>query len=192
LIALYLPIALSPCLIPTRNPLPRALAAVNAVVVAVKLFDVCHDVQRGTPSGWRQFVTFLLNPFLLVRRCLPAEPRPSVRSDLLSAAGGALGLAAGITLLRAMFRTDWGGRPFLAEHVVKVAAFFLVVFSGLALAAASWRLLGGPARAVQRSSGSAGGFGLRLPWGMCGVLSLLVTPGAASSTPPAPVPPLLC
>ena len=146
LIALYLPIALSPCLIPARNPLSRALAAVNAVVIAVKLFDVRHDVQCGTPPGWRGFATFLLNPFVHVRRCLPAEPRPSVRSDLLSIAGAALGVAAGIILLRVLFRIDWGGRPFLAEHVSKVAAFFLAVLSGLALAAASWRLLGGMAR----------------------------------------------
>ena len=146
LVAMYVPIALSPCLVPPRNPLARALAAVNAVVLAVKLFDVRHDVQRGTRPGWREFVAFLLNPFVHVRRCLPAEPRPPIRSDLLSAAGGALGLVAGIILLRALLRIDWAGRPFLAEHVAKVAAFFLAVLSGLALAAAAWRLLGGMAR----------------------------------------------
>ena len=146
LIALYLPIALSPCLIPARNPLPRALAAVSAIVICVKLFDVRRDVRRGTPPGWREFVAFLLNPFVHVRRSLPAEPRPSVRGDLLQVLGAALGLAAGIILLRALFRVDWGGRPFFAEHVTKVVAFFLAVLSGLALAAASWRLLGGKGR----------------------------------------------
>ena len=45
-----------------------------------------------------------------------------------------------------LFRVDWDGRPFPAEHVGKVIAFFLAVLSGLALAASSWRLLGGRAR----------------------------------------------
>ena len=91
LTARYLPIALSPCLIPVRKPLPRALAAVNAVVLAVKLFDVRRDVQRGAGPDRAAFVTFLLNPFVHVRRCLPAEPRPSVAADLLSVAGGCSG-----------------------------------------------------------------------------------------------------
>ena len=146
LVAAYGLILVSPWLVPARNRLPRAAAAVNAVVVCVKLFDVRHDVRRGVRPGWGGFVAFLSNPFVHVRRCLGAEPRPTVRGDLLSAAGRALGLGAGVVLLRARFRVDWGGVPFLAEHVCKVAAFFLAVFSGLALAAATWRLLGGEAR----------------------------------------------
>jgi hypothetical protein len=74
------------------------------------------------------------------------EPRPSVRTDLVRLAGQAVGLVAGIFLLRALFGIDWDGYPFLVEHGSKVVAFFLAVFSGLALAAALWRLLGGMAR----------------------------------------------
>jgi hypothetical protein len=146
LIALCLPIALSPCLIPGDKPLPRFLAAVTAVVAAVKLFDIRHEVQRGTRLSWYVFMAFLLNPFVHVRRCLPTEPRPSVRTDLLGIVGGALGLVAGLVFLRVLFRVDWDGCPFLAEHGSKIVAFFLAVLSGLTFAAASWRLLGGMAR----------------------------------------------
>ena len=51
LVALYLPIALSPCVIPVRKPLPRAVAAVNGIILAVKLFDVRRDVRRGITPG---------------------------------------------------------------------------------------------------------------------------------------------
>ncbi len=146
LIALCLPIALSPCLIPTGKPLPRFLAAVVAVVILVKLFDLRHEVRCGSGPDWSAFVAFLANPFVHVRRCLPIEPQPSVRADLLRLAGRTVGLVVGILLLRALFRIDWDGYPFLVEHGSKVVAFFLAVFSGLAVAAALWRLLGGMAR----------------------------------------------
>jgi hypothetical protein len=145
-IALCLPIALSPCLVPEVKPLPRFLAAVAAVVIVVKLFDLRHEVRRGTRPDWHTFVAFLLNPFVHVRRCLPSEPRPPARTDLFWLAGGALGLVAGVVFLRALFQVDWDGLPFLAEHSSKVSAFFLAVCSGLAVVAASWRLLGGMAR----------------------------------------------
>jgi hypothetical protein len=146
LIALWIPIALSPCLVPAGKPLPRFLAAVVAVVIAVKLFDVRHEVRRGTGPSWYAFVAFLVNPFVHVRRCLPMEPHASVRADLLRLAGGTIGLASGILLLRALFQIDWEERPFLVEHGGKAVAFLLAVSSGLAVAAALWRLLGGMAR----------------------------------------------
>lgn len=146
LIALCLPIAMSPCLVPAGKPLPRFIAAAIAVVIVVKLFDVRHEARRGTEPNWSTFVTFLVNPFVHVRRCLPMEPRPSARTDLIRLAGATIGLVAGIVLLRALFGVDWDGRSFLAEHGSKVVAFLLAVFSGLAVAAALWRLLGGMAR----------------------------------------------
>jgi hypothetical protein len=146
LAASYVLLALSPALVPAGRPVLRFLAAVSAVVVAVKLFDVMHDVRRGAGPNWRQYVTFLGNPFAHVRRRLPDEPRPSRRADLLKLAAGLVGLAAGIVLLTVLFRADWGGWPFAVEHVSKVVAFFVAVLSGLAAAAALWRLLGGAAR----------------------------------------------
>jgi hypothetical protein len=119
---------------------------VTIVVIVVKLFDFRHEVQRGTQPNWSVFVGFLLNPFVHVRRCLPTEPRPSARTDLLGIVGGALGLVAGVAVLRVLSRIDWEAWPFLVEHGSKVIAFFLAVLSGLACASASWRLLGGMAR----------------------------------------------
>ncbi len=146
LIITSLAILLSPCLIPAGRPLPRFLAAVVAVAVAVKLFDLRHDVRRGDTPGWSTFLGFLANPFIHVRRCLPAEPQPSVQTDLQRLAAGTVGLLAGAYLLYVLFQVDWDRFPFLVEHLSKVAAFFLAVFSGLALLVSGWRLLGGRGR----------------------------------------------
>src|SRR5262249_42749725 len=93
-----------------------------------------------------QFAIFLGNPFVHVRRRLPDEPRPPQRADLLKLASGLVGVVLGAALLTRLFRVDWGGWPFAVEHVSKVVAFLVTVLSGLAAAAALWRLLGGAAR----------------------------------------------
>jgi hypothetical protein len=146
LVASYLVMGASPGLIPSGRPVPRFLAAVSAVVVAVKLFDVLHDVRRGAGPSWRQFATFLTDPFVHVRRRLADEPRPSRRADLLKLASGLVGLVVGIVLLTRLFRVDWERWTFAVEHVSKVLAFFVAVLSGLTAAAALWRLTGGAAR----------------------------------------------
>jgi hypothetical protein len=138
--------ALSPGVVPSSRPLMRFLASASAVVVAVKLFDVLHDVRRGAGPSWHEFLTFLANPFVHVRRRLPDERRPTRRADLLNLASGLAGLGCGIGFLKLLFRVDWYGWPFAVEHVNKVLAFFVAVLSGLAAAAALWRLSGGAAR----------------------------------------------
>jgi hypothetical protein len=146
LIALCPPMALSPCLIPPVNRLPRFLAAVTAVVIIVKLLDHRHEVRRGGGPNWYVFVAFVMNPFVHVRRCLPMEPQSTLRMDLFRLIQSTFGLAGGIILLWLLFHVDWHALPFLAEHASKVTAFLLAVFSGLAIASALWRLSGGRAR----------------------------------------------
>jgi hypothetical protein len=146
LIALLPPILLAPCLVPAVNRLPRFLAAMIAVIIIVKLFDLRHEVRRGGGPNWYGFVAFLVNPFVHVRRCLPMEPQPTLRMHLIRLIRVMLGLAGGLVILWVLFHVDWSAFPFLAEHVSKVTAFLLALFSALALAAALWRLLGGKAR----------------------------------------------
>ena len=139
-------IVMTPWLVPADDPLLRFLASMLAAVVAIKLIDVSLDVrQRSTPT-WREYLDFLANPFVLVRRCLALERRPSLHENLVSLVGGSLGCATGLALLFGLFSVDWSSLHFLAEHVSKVVAFMLTVTSGLTAATALWRLCGGTAR----------------------------------------------
>jgi hypothetical protein len=136
----------SPLLVPSDRPLLRFLAAVAAVTVAAKLYDVQLDSRCGSRPSLAPFASFLGNPFALVRRRLADEPRPAARENLLQLSGGVLGLSTGVALLLGLFRVDWEGYPFLVEHASKVAAFYVAVLSGLNAAAGLWRLAGGVAR----------------------------------------------
>ena len=139
-------IVMTPWLVPSDDPLLRFLASMLAAVVAIKLIDVSLDVrQRSTPT-WREYLDFLANPFVLVRRCLALERRPSLHENLVSLVGGSLGCATGLALPFGLFSVDWSSLHFLAEHVSKVVAFMLTVTSGLTAATALWRLCGGTAR----------------------------------------------
>lgn len=136
----------SPWLVPADFLLLRLLASLSAAIVAIKVIDVALDVrQRSTPS-WREYLDFLANPFIYVRRCLALERRPTLHENLRSLMGGLVGCAVGLAVLDGMFRVDWSGRHFLAEHVGKVIPFMLSITFGLTAAAAGWRLCGGTAR----------------------------------------------
>jgi hypothetical protein len=141
-------ILLSPLWIAPDHPFLRFLAAVNAAWTAAKMFDVFHDLHRGAVVSYREFLAFLLNPFSLVRRRLPTEPRPPVTENFHRILLGSVGAAVGVSVLYELFRWDWSGGPFLLEHSVKVLVFFLTFFAGLEAATALWRLLFGPARAM--------------------------------------------
>lgn len=145
-LAACLLIALSPWLVPGAQPLARFLAAVSAAIVAIKVIDVSLDVQFRSVPTWREYVDFVANPFVHVRRCLSHERRPSRHENLKDAAQGSLGCAIGITLLIHLFNMTWVEWPFLAEHVGKVIVFMLTITSGLTASTALWRLAGGTAR----------------------------------------------
>jgi hypothetical protein len=136
----------SPLLVPPDRPLLRFFAAVAAVTVVVKLYDLQLDSRRGSRPSLVPFASFLGNPFSLVRRRLADEPRPAARENLLRLGGGILGLSAGTAFLVGLFRVDWERYPFLAEHASKVAAFYVALVSGLDTLAALWRVSGGVAR----------------------------------------------
>jgi hypothetical protein len=145
-LALCCSVLLSPLLIPPDRPLPRFFAAVAAVMVVVKLYDLHFDSRRGRRPSLVRFASFLGNPFSLVRRRLADEPRPTVLQNLLRLGRGVLGVSAGTAVLIGLFRVDWEGYPFLVEHAGKVAAFYVAVLGGLDAVAALWRLAGGVAR----------------------------------------------
>ena len=139
-------IVLSPWLVPADSPALRFLASISAAIVAIKVIDVSLDARQRSAPTWQEYFDFLANPFVYVRRCLALERRPTLHENLVSLVGGLVGCAVGLALLAALFKVDWSGRPFVAEHVSKVVALMLSITSGLTAAAAIWRLCGGTAR----------------------------------------------
>ena len=145
-LAVCLPIVLSPWLVPAEDRLSRLLASISAAIVAVKVIDVWLDAKLRSAPTWQEYLAFLANPFVHVRRCLSLERHPPWRESLRRLVMGSFGCAIGIGLLVGLFSLDWKGWPFLVEHVSKVVAFMLAIISGLTASAALWRLFGGRAR----------------------------------------------
>ena len=138
-------IAATPAIIPLAARLPRALAAVTAVTLAVKLYDLHVGAAAGVRSGALGFLTFLPNIFCLVHRKLDAAPHPPPRRDLLRGFLLATALVPAGALLVLAFKVDWTRYAFAAEHATKVVLFFLLVIPLANAAAAVWRLAGGRA-----------------------------------------------
>jgi hypothetical protein len=136
----------SPCLIPPGRPFLRFLAAVNAISLAVKLYDLDFAARRGIRPRLSEFLAFLPNFGSLVLRRLPAEPRPTARQNLSRLVLGGAGLTLGVAVLAALFRVDWDPYPFAVEHSAKLLGFYVALLPGVAALAAGWRLLGGRLR----------------------------------------------
>ena len=139
-------ILLSPWVIPAEQPLMRFLAAMSASIAAIKLIDAWLDQRRRSSLTWDEFVAFLANPFVLVRRCLPLERQVATRANVHRLIWGTAGCLVGIAVLRVLFYVDWQQWPFLVEHAAKVMALMVGIVSGLYAAAALWRSTGGAAR----------------------------------------------
>ena len=145
-VGMCLLVALSPGLISMQHPVLRFLASLSAATVAIKIIDLWLDIRLRSAPTWQEFLAFLANPFIYVRRCLPREPRPLSRHDLVRFLKESLICFTGIALLVAAFSIDWRDWPFLVEHSTKVVLFMLAIVSGLTALAALWRLTGGTAR----------------------------------------------
>jgi hypothetical protein len=146
LLALSVLIAASPALVQSDAKLARFAAALVAVVMLVKLYDLHVSAERNDRLSFGAHIVWLLNWFSIVHRKVDAEPRPPRAEDgrrLLVAASGCLG---GSLLLVWAFRVEWFGVPFLVEHSTKTLALFLALVPGASALCAAARLLGGRAR----------------------------------------------
>jgi hypothetical protein len=137
---------LSPWLIPTDELLQRFMASVSSAMVAVKVVDAWLDATHRCAPTWTEYVAFLANPFVHVRRCLPLERRPTPHQDAMALAVDSAKCAVGICLLVVAFGVDWKELPFLFEHGAKVSSLMLAIVYGLNASASLWRLGGGAAR----------------------------------------------
>lgn len=121
----------------------RLGAAVNAVMVAVKLIDLYLDPNQT--ADFRRFLVNLSNPFCLVQRKVTGRPRPPWQLDLLRfvllAAAGTIALLA----LIGVFQIDWRGHHLILEHCAKVIGLFLVIALVANAFSSLYRLIGLPA-----------------------------------------------
>jgi hypothetical protein len=146
LVVLGTGILLAPRIVPAGHPFGRALMAIAAVTVLVKLYDLHRGAERGRRPSAGEFAAFLPNIYALVWRGLDAEPRPSRRDDLRGLAVNLARLAAGGILVVVVFWIDWKGVSLVLEHCAKVVAVFLAIIPLSAVGASAWRLAGGRGR----------------------------------------------
>jgi hypothetical protein len=146
LIALGVPIALSPLWIPLEKPPLRMLAAMNATAILAKLYDLHVTANRSIRPGFPAFAAFLPNWFSIVWRRLAAEPSPTTRQNLIALFHALWKTAVAIALLKWLSHQDWREVPFLLEHCAKALALFLVIIPSSAIGTSLWRLGGGKAR----------------------------------------------
>ncbi len=139
-------ILLSPLVIPSHHPFGRLLAAVMAVALFVKVYDLNVGADRGHYPRFASVLFFLPNLSAVVLRKLDSEPQPSRREVVRHILHSVVTCALAIPLFVVVFRIDWHRWPFALEHSVKVLTFFLVLLPGVKLAVSVWRLLGGKAR----------------------------------------------
>jgi hypothetical protein len=139
-------VLLAPLLVAEEERFGRFLAALFAVALAVKLFDLHLGAGRGDFPGFRATFAFLINLTSIVLRKLHLEPRPARREDWRRSVAMGLASIPGVALFFGSFRLDWRGVPFAVEHCVKVLLFFLLIVPASSAGAAIWRLLGGRTR----------------------------------------------
>ena len=141
--SLQLAVLLTPLLVGPGRLFGRFLAAILAIALAVKLFDLHLGAVRGHRPGFRDMFTYLINLTSVVRRKLADEPRPGFCANLRRLAATTLAAVPGGLLFAACFQVDWRAIPFAVEHSAKVLAFFLLLVPAGGAGAAIWRLLGG-------------------------------------------------
>jgi hypothetical protein len=143
LVVTSLLILAAPLIVPERARLLRCIAAVNAVTTVIKLLDAHLGATAGRRPRLESFLGFLVNIFGLVQRKLDELPHPAPRADVRRLVWNGLGFVAGAALVAFVFHINWRALPFVAEHAVKVVAFFLALIPLSTAAAAAWRLAGG-------------------------------------------------
>src|SRR4030095_7897164 len=146
LVALALPIALSPLWVPRDVPGVRLLATLNAVSLLVKLYDLHVAASCSLVPSFPCFAAFLANWFCLVWRRLDKEPQPSFQQILQRLAWAALQTGAAVIVLVWLVRRDWAGTPFAVEHCAKALSLFVALIPLSALGVSFWRLAGGRPR----------------------------------------------
>ena len=99
-------------------------------VLTPKLLDACLSPSTWRGHRFRDWLAYLLNPFVLVYRAHLDDPGAPVGDSIRRVAGGLLRMSAGAAILFLAFRHDFTGGSFWVEHAVKTLAVYLLFFDG--------------------------------------------------------------
>jgi hypothetical protein len=144
LILTVLVLAPLPLLVPGDLRWLRFCAVLGTLLIGGKLFDL-HQQREPVPDV-AEFLRYLVNPFTAVWRKLDAEPRYSALENLQRFAAGFAAYAIGAWLFWIVYAADVSSWPFVLEHAVKLALFYLALYGGLTALTALVRLCGVRAR----------------------------------------------
>lgn len=133
----------SPCLVPVDMPLPRFVAALVAVTLLVKAYDVAQASKREVRIDLASYVAYLTNGYWLV--LLRPPTTPSRASNLRTAVYNLPAFTISAFLSIVTFQQEWSAVPIFLEHGCKVILVFSTTVSLANLSAALWRLAGGVA-----------------------------------------------
>jgi len=136
----------TPLLVAPDHRFPRLLAAIMAIAMSVKLYDLHVGASQGHRPELKSFLINLPNMLVVVLRRLDFEPRPGRLENLRRLAWSTAVGFAGWLLATASFQVDWRRWPFALEHCTKVLTVFACLVPSAIALTAIWRLLGGRGR----------------------------------------------
>jgi hypothetical protein len=139
-------IAVSPLWIPLYMRSVRFFAALNAIALLVKLYDLHLAAGQSIRPRFGAFGAFLPNLFSVVWKKLAGEPRPTLHQNLVHLAQASWKTVIAVAFSVWLFKRNWQGVPFILEHCAKAMAVFVALIPLSALGATLWRLAGGRAR----------------------------------------------
>lgn len=113
-------------------------------VLTPKLVDASVSAATWHGHRFRDWLWYLLNPFVLVYRAHLHDPGAPTGDSVRRVAGGILRMTAGAAILFFAFRHDFSAGSFWVEHTVKTLAIYLLFFDGQFVAATGlMRILAG-------------------------------------------------
>jgi hypothetical protein len=108
---------------------------VCCAVFIPKLVDASVSPSTWRRRRFRQWLGYLVNPFVLVYRAHLQDPGAPVGNSIRQVAGGLLRILTGSMILLFAFRHDFSSGSFWVEHTIKTVAVYLIFFDGQFVAA---------------------------------------------------------
>ncbi|MGQ0815236.1 MAG: hypothetical protein ACT4O1_12385 [Gemmatimonadota bacterium] len=128
-----------PLLIPAAARGARLVFAIFSGLLAVRLFDLYVQSERGRPADALTESLFLASSIFVLRKMPAPVNRHKEWSRFVKRAAELILMA---TLLVISAHLDWRSYPFLLEHAIKTTALFLTACALLNLFMSLTRLLG--------------------------------------------------
>lgn len=135
---------LSPCVVPSNQPVLRLFIALCVSAIQLKIFDLGREAAAGRIPSLKFYLSFVTNIYWYVVRRPPAARPGNTRLNWWLLTINAIALSIALPAAIVVFHVDWARLPFAAEHIAKLFASYAVVASLLNGTSALWRIIGFP------------------------------------------------